>query len=185
MKNFSEIEKNQLNQWLFSATWSKSLIEYLVNAGADVNVQDYMGLTPLMVASRGGFVESVIMLINLGANLEIKDSYGETALTYACYAGAIDVVKVLVENGAKIDGECIINASMKNKTDIIKFLLENGVDINARDKEGRTALIWAFICDSIDAIDLLTKEGADEDIKDAYGAKASAYIWSNEEFEVE
>ena len=46
----------------------------LIDAEADVNVQDELGITPAMLACRGGAVRTLELLIKAKADLEIKDA---------------------------------------------------------------------------------------------------------------
>ena len=59
------------------------LLKYLLDAGVSVNITNEKGETPLMVASRGGFVRSVRLLLAAGANLDIQDDDNTTALLQA------------------------------------------------------------------------------------------------------
>jgi ankyrin repeat protein len=60
-------------------------VQYLVESGADVNLADSNGVTPLMWLeySRDNAVPLVDLLIAHGADLDAKDKDGLTALSYA------------------------------------------------------------------------------------------------------
>ncbi len=58
------------------------IIEELIQAGAEVNVRIYGGLTPLMVAA-GGNSRILRALIKAGADLNAADDRGATALRWA------------------------------------------------------------------------------------------------------
>ncbi|MBV9401112.1 MAG: ankyrin repeat domain-containing protein [Bryobacterales bacterium] len=70
------------------------LVKVLLDAGAKVNVQDYRGFTPLMLAvgtdrySR----ETVRMLLEHGADLRPKTHFGESALDWAYKFGDAEVI---------------------------------------------------------------------------------------------
>lgn len=69
----------------------------------DVNAitKDGLGLTPLMLASRGGHVEAARMLLQNGANHTLKTKGdGNTALHMAASNGHIAVCRVLMSAGA-------------------------------------------------------------------------------------
>jgi len=59
-------------------------IERLLRGGADVDIPDHDGHTPLMVASRAGWPDTVRMLVEAGASLDARDKDEHTALWYAC-----------------------------------------------------------------------------------------------------
>lgn len=55
----------------------------------------------------------------------------------------------------------------------MKLLIDAGADLNAKDKNGRTALHWAYWYDVKDAIDLLISSGCNTEIKDSKGLTPS------------
>jgi len=55
-----------------------SVVQYLVQAGADLNIQDKYGFTALMQAARTRFLAAVLLLVGNGADLEIKDKKNRT-----------------------------------------------------------------------------------------------------------
>lgn len=54
--------------------------DLLVAKGINVDIADYRGTTPLMIAAGGGHVELVQRLLAHGADAARKDSWGNTAL---------------------------------------------------------------------------------------------------------
>lgn len=61
------------------------VIRILLDRGADANVQNSQGDTPLICATKyaGGKPTTVRMLVEAGTDLAIKDNKGKTALDYA------------------------------------------------------------------------------------------------------
>jgi ankyrin repeat protein len=78
-----------------------SVLGLLLAHGADINVQDEDGWTPLYLASTRGTLEAVRLLLKHGADVEVKNNNGKTALQEAAARGHDDVVKLLREHGAK------------------------------------------------------------------------------------
>ena len=80
----------------------------LVDAGADVNVQDKNrnGETPLHRATYLENVETVRMLIDAGADVNIQDDWGETPLHKAAEIYNMEIVQTLLDAGAD---ETILN----------------------------------------------------------------------------
>ena len=75
----------------------------LVKAGADGDVKDAIGLTPLLQAcgqKTRGYKELAMQLIHMGANLNARDSKGWTPLMLAISVGDYDLVALLLEHGA-------------------------------------------------------------------------------------
>jgi ankyrin repeat protein len=67
----------------------------LVEHGADVNVQDNEGKTPLMGAAFYGGLGVVQYLRQHGARVDVVDSRGRTAASIALFAGNPDIAKFL------------------------------------------------------------------------------------------
>jgi hypothetical protein len=78
-----------------------SVVRLLLEHGADINVQNQDGETPLHEASTYGALEVVRLLLEHGADVEAKDNYGKTVLQVAAEYGHDEVVEFLREHGAK------------------------------------------------------------------------------------
>lgn len=100
---------------------------------ADVNAQNVIGHTPLIVAIQLKDEQWALALIDKGAELETMDGYGCTALWYASMGGLESVVKKLLERGANPNtyryprGYTALHiAAEKGHSATIKMLLEAG-----------------------------------------------------------
>ncbi|MGB3754128.1 MAG: ankyrin repeat domain-containing protein [Parerythrobacter sp.] len=80
-----------------------SWIRFMTQRGANPNIADRNGQTPLMVASALGYVEGVEVLIKAGANVDVADSTGETPLIAAVHRRDLAMMKVLLASGADAD----------------------------------------------------------------------------------
>jgi ankyrin repeat protein len=60
-------------------------VRLLLENGADVNLKDKEGATPLQHAAFSGSHKSLIMLIDAGADMSAKDKEGSIALHKAAY----------------------------------------------------------------------------------------------------
>jgi ankyrin repeat protein len=110
-------------------------VKLLIDAGADVNVADKYGRTPLYWASRNGFngcAECVKYHIDAGADVNIADKDGETPLYWASHNGHTDSVKRLIDAGANVNNADnngrtpLYWASYKGYTDSVKRLIDAG-----------------------------------------------------------
>jgi hypothetical protein len=73
----------------------------LLEAGADPNVVDDQGMTPLLWAVYGGYAEIVDSLCSAGADVDLRAATGETALWHAeDDFGLMNVAAVLRRHGA-------------------------------------------------------------------------------------
>lgn len=80
-------------------TW----IRFLTQKGANPNIADNNGVTPLVLASRLNFVEGVQALVKAGARVDEVNATGETPLIAAVHTGNAELMKVLLDAGANPD----------------------------------------------------------------------------------
>jgi ankyrin repeat protein len=80
-------------------TW----LRFLTGQGADVNIANRSGDTPLIVASRIGFVEGAEFLLTRGAQVDRTNRRGETPLIIAVQQRNLGLVRLLAERGANPD----------------------------------------------------------------------------------
>jgi ankyrin repeat protein len=96
---------------------NKEIVEILLVKGADPNVNDDMGIAPIIGAARQNRAEIIEMLIKNKANVNIKNKGDETALHYAAEYNSGDAAKVLLANGADKN---LKNSSGKTPLDVAK-----------------------------------------------------------------
>jgi len=75
-------------------------LRFLLGKGANPDVRDNAGNTPLIIASQLGFPEGTIALINGGANVNVGNNSGETALIVAVQRRDVVSVRLLLAGGA-------------------------------------------------------------------------------------
>ncbi len=126
-------------------------IAILIESGANVNVTDISGYTPLRYAITGGTMykcsdskKMVELIVSHEVNVNVRDYMGYTPLFYALMIDKPDkeVVKLLLEHGADVNAKDsmgytpLFRAVMHNKADkeIVKLLLDDGADVNAEVK---------------------------------------------------
>ena len=80
-------------------TW----LGFLLQKGANPNIQDKEGLTPLMLATQLRFVDGVRVLLLKGADVDDTNKQGETALIRAVQLRDAELVRLLLANGANPD----------------------------------------------------------------------------------
>ena len=155
-------------------TDNADILKYLVEAGADVNIQDEQGYTALMCASMYGAVESVKLLTERMSvsTLDKVNDEGQTALMLAASRYDTDngdILKYLVEAGADVNIQCkrgytaLMKAasSYKVRESHLQYLITAGADLNVADTEtGHTALMIALDRGDYMAMSLLLEKGA-------------------------
>jgi hypothetical protein len=77
------------------------VLHLLLERGADINVQNHFGRTPLHRASFRGALGVVRLLLEHGADVEARNTIDKTALQIAADEGHDEVVELLREHGAK------------------------------------------------------------------------------------
>ena len=73
----------------------------MLDAGANPNVLDYKGDTPLIVACRNGNKSVVLKLLQHKANPNLQGKNGWTALMYAIKFKQLAIVKILTDHDAR------------------------------------------------------------------------------------
>jgi ankyrin repeat protein len=142
----------------------------LVARGAPIEAREgWRGQTPLMWAAAQGHGDVVAMLLEAGGNpnarstvvkwerqrtQEPRDKWlppgGFAALHLAAREGRVESVRVLLDGKAAIDEvdpdrqSALVLALMNGHFDVAGLLIDRGIDVNLKDKVGRTAL-WAAV----------------------------------------
>jgi ankyrin repeat protein len=73
---------------------------YLLNRGANPNIADRRGVTPIMIASQKGFYDGLQHLVTKGARVDAPNSTGETPLILAVHRRDTQMMRVLLSAGA-------------------------------------------------------------------------------------
>ncbi|MBN2594634.1 MAG: ankyrin repeat domain-containing protein [Sedimentisphaerales bacterium] len=77
------------------------IAQFLIEKGADVNIRDNRGRTPVHLAVETGQKDIVEALIAKGADLNVLDSNADNALTLARKNNQTEITELLLKNGAK------------------------------------------------------------------------------------
>ena len=78
----------------------REVYRYLNKHGADMNLRDRDGDTPLLKAIRKGNHKLAKHLVSFGADVTVTDATGKTALAIAKSLGLRDIAQLLQRNGA-------------------------------------------------------------------------------------
>ena len=76
-------------------------VKHHLEAGADVNVKDTIGLTPLHMAAGDGRKEVAELLIAKGAEVNMKNKYSKTPLDWAIDFKHTEIADLLRKHGGK------------------------------------------------------------------------------------
>ena len=115
---------------------SLECVNTLLNAGADPNNADNIGVTPLHdvgpLITHPNIKNLVTLLHGHGANLEARDDNGMTPMSFATGFGSLEAVAALVECGADVNAfDCqsspIGRAIFRGHANIVQFLAQCGI----------------------------------------------------------
>ena len=129
----------------------------------------YMSAKNLIEVVKNNDINQVNYILNSGnTDIDAKNKYGETVLMKASIRGDLEMVEYLVNNEAYIEN--IIDALKSNDTNRANSILKDGkAGINAKDKNGNTALMLASSYGHLEIVKLLVESGADINAKNNDG----------------
>ena len=117
-------------------------VKELIEAGADVNAEDYSG-TPLTAAVENGYHKLVELLLNTGADVDQRDFFGETPIFYAAYSKCADL---LIKAGADVnvrgmnDTTPLLQAAYNGSVNCAKSLIKARAPLNVENSYEFNAL---------------------------------------------
>jgi ankyrin repeat protein len=123
----------------------------LLAEGAQINVRDKNGRTPLMLATRRNNVDLARLLIQEGADVNAKDLLQDTPFLYAGAEGLTEILKLTLSAGAdlvstnRFGGTALIPACHHGRVEAVKLLITAGVDVDHVNNLGWTALLETVI----------------------------------------
>ncbi|MBN3298262.1 ANR50 protein, partial [Amia calva] len=157
----------------------------LLSRGADPELADNQGQTPLTLAARQGHAKVLQCLLEWARQkedtlqiIDHSDNEGWTALRSAGWGGHSEVVQLLLDAGADVDGcdsegrTALRAAAWGGHEEILCTLLHHGAQVDLPDRDGRTPLIAAAYMGHREAVEMLLDHGAEVDLQDSDGRTA-------------
>ncbi|XP_039617335.1 ankyrin repeat, SAM and basic leucine zipper domain-containing protein 1 [Polypterus senegalus] len=126
-------------------------VELLLLRNADPNVSNNALMTPLMFASRDGYIQVITLLVSHGAELDSQDQRGYTALLYAAHYGKECAVLELLKLGANPliktnDGRTAADvAKGGGHVQIFKTLMTQQKTLNVNDDLSKKKMLHSII----------------------------------------
>lgn len=132
---------------------SEELVALLLERGADCNLPDRWGNTPLLLAALKRNMDLVKSLTQHGADVTNKANpmalaalfgYGDQSIN-------LDIVRYLLDWGVPVDAKdgigrtALMTAVQAQDFPALRLLLDAGADVNAADNQGNTALHYAVM----------------------------------------
>jgi len=162
---------NPIDKTLIQSAYKGNLeeVKAMVEKGADVNLADTKGRTPLLFATYNKHFSIVEFLVSNDADVNLKDGDNQTALMYASRRSNNNLATFLLNNGAEVNVRskkrgitALMLASAKDNVELVQVLLDNGADPATRDNFGLTAADYAKKMDYSAIVDLLSSNIAPE-----------------------
>ena len=154
-------------------------VEALIREGAEVNAVQGDGMSALHWAAKHSQSRAVGLLLQAKADANAETAYSMTPLAIAAMLDSPKVVELLLEANAeankKLPGNTtlLMLASRTGNPKIVQLLAEqNGVEVDAQERSGQTALMWAAAEGNAEAVDVLLMAGADPSIETPNGFNA-------------
>lgn len=142
-----------LDQALRDAAAADDLAAFmaLLARGADVNARDGDRNTAFLIAARNGHAAIVQAALAAGADLKSLNRYGSTALMGPSYRGHVETVRVLLATEIDLHHvndlgwtalleAIVLGTDGASHREIVRLLVAHGSDVNARDRDGVSAL---------------------------------------------
>jgi ankyrin repeat protein len=180
--NLSHSETGRKTLLYISAlTGSRSLIDRIIDRGADVNELGGECGTPLAAAVMNADPKTVDYLLERGADVNVQGGLFGNALQIACAFGSIKSVELLLERGANpnIHGgslETALHAAIYEgcrPEETVKLLLNSGADPQLTKHPSATPLCAALIAGDEASLKALLEAGAS--VKD--DSLITALLW--------
>ena len=128
------------------------VVSLLLDRRANVEHRAKTGLTPLMEAASGGYIEVGRVLLDKGADVNASPvpTSRDTALTIAADKGHYRFVELLLTRGAQADARnkkgnsSLWLAANGGHLDVVQLLYSAGADIDSQDNRKVSCLMAAF-----------------------------------------
>ncbi|MCY4644854.1 MAG: ankyrin repeat domain-containing protein [Bacteriovoracales bacterium] len=166
-------KKTALHWATADAHLSSDIAKALLAAGADPNMRDNHGWTPVNWALNYNRDDLVLLLGEFGADMDAAYEDGRTLLHHAW--SDLDKTKLFIQAGADVNvvdahgWKALHYAILNGQLEVAQELISAGTDVNGTDIYGFTPFHLAFFSGNDHAADLLVKAGADVNALDPHG----------------
>lgn len=191
----ADVEEHNSHGWtpLMAAALAGQVdcVRALLDGGAKLHTVNREGKSALHYAAMRGGPEAVRLLIRLGADVNAADTFGgytplHLAAGHAQRESVQETASVLLAVGADVDARTrwnttpLFSAAVRNAGELVDFLIRHGAEVDARDAEGRTILVFVAKMGFFpDMVERLLAHGADVNAQDDAGRTALMYAALN------
>lgn len=164
-------------------------LKKLIDAGADIDVPNRIGITPLMYAVYNGHTECIKLLLTAGADINRRGLGGRSVLHFAIGSsnGPLfsEILKILIDAGADTnatdnDGWFPLHTAAAAGDEFsVRLLISLGTDIDPVDALGETPFHRCARNNHCNIVRVLAGAGADINRQDGYGNTPLHYAAAN------
>lgn len=166
--------------WIASCNKHIDIVYELLTMGADPNICNFKGDSPLIPCCQKGSLNIVEILLEAGADIDVYNKNRDNPILICCRTGQAKILEFLfnksgeintkryLETWAEIDGFVpLLAATELDKTECIITCLRYGADIETRTLDdnkiiqGATALHLACFYGRLASVKILLENGAD------------------------
>ncbi|MHB1458026.1 MAG: Imm53 family immunity protein [Armatimonadota bacterium] len=171
------VEDNQRRMPLHAAIEIGSgidVVRLLLDAGADSNVIDDKGISPLYLTCEQGYTDIAGLLIEVGADIDQRDHEGISPVEIAINTRHVDIAEFLIKKGCEVfvkrGGFGLMHASASiGNVKLGRILIDKGVPLDDAGNSGRTPLHLAAQNGHLGFCRFLLKHGVRVSIEDKAG----------------
>ncbi|MGM0650637.1 MAG: ankyrin repeat domain-containing protein [Bacteroidota bacterium] len=177
---------------LFAAdTGSMKYVRIAILEGANVDARAENGITPLMYAAQGGYLDIVEFLVELDADIDAKPYHSNrTALMAAVENGYVEIAEYLIRQGADFSirdynkRHLMHKAALSGIWEMCDMLLYYEIPVDPLDIDNRTPLMLAAFDGFVATVDVLIENNANVNHRDIDGNTAMHMAAQNGHHEV-
>lgn len=146
----------------------------LLNNGYNIDKQDEIGDTMLIMAVQYNKYDIVNILLSKGANILIKNNEGFSAIMYS---KSLIITKLLISHGVNVNdvsdsGMTALHTSIfHHDDDLMKYLIEHGANTHL----GKDLLQWSIINNNYSATKTLLEEKNDISLRESINNSFSIF----------
>jgi len=154
------------------------LTRVLMEAGADANIKDEQGMTPLHVAARYGGLEQIAILCSHGADPRGRPGRPPPI----CCSGTKEAAALLTSLGAdprqcSAFGRSLLHSAVVDRhPDVLEWAISQGLDVNGKDRNGSTPLHLAVYFGRREMAKALLMAGDDPNVHNNMGGGTPLHV---------
>lgn len=167
------LSRTELMEAVFANDYKKA--ESLIVGGTDVNEQNEMGLTALMMSSGLGNIYITRLLLKNGASVPLVDEDGLTALSYAMLIDNHLIADELLDKTESINPNALFYALFEGKKENLSKLVKLSLTADVYDLPGRSLLMYASYLGDFFAVSKIIEHGGNVNLSDRENINSLQY----------